>query len=212
MKDLFEGLRPSVEHVAEGIVLFPQHVDTVPLLAEIDKIAKQSPFRHMQTPGGRRMSVAMTNCGRYGWTSGKSGYQYSSTDPLSGAQWPSLPASFQSLAHSAAAKAGFNDFIPDSCLINWYEPGTKLTPHQDRDEADMRWPIVSVSLGISAMFQFFGNERGGQAKNLLLQDGDVLVWGGRARLYYHGVKKLEKATDDRIGALRYNLTFRKAIG
>ncbi len=210
MKDLFEDLRPTVECLADGIVLFPKYIDTNPLLTEIHQIAVHSPFRHMYTPGCRKMSVAMTNCGQYGWTSGKDGCLYSPIDPTSGKPWPHMPASFLSLAHTVAQKAGFSGFMPDSCLINRYETGTKLTPHQDKDEADMRWPIVSISIGVPAVFQFFGNERRGKAMNILLNDGDILVWGGMARLYYHGVKKLGATMHDHAGSVRYNLTLRKA--
>ncbi len=210
MKDLFADLRPSIENISEGVSLFPAYADTAVLMTQIESISRLAPFRHMQTPGGHKMSVAMTNCGKYGWVSGPAGYSYSPRDPLSCDNWPDMPECFRALAQSVAGKAGFPDFDPDSCLINRYAPGTKLTPHQDKNERDMRWPIVSVSIGVSATFLLYGNTRDGSAKHILLHDGDVLVWGGKARLYYHGIKTIKTADHALTGKLRYNLTFRRA--
>lgn len=210
MKDLFAGLRPSIENIGEGVSLFPAYADTAGLMTQIEAINRLAPFRHMQTPGGNKMSVAMTNCGKYGWVSGNAGYRYAPRDPISGDNWPEMPECFRTLAQSVAGKAGFSDFDSDSCLINRYAPGTKLTPHQDKNERDMRWPIVSVSIGVSATFLLYGNTRGGSAKHIQLHDGDVLVWGGKARLYYHGIKTLKTADHALTGKLRYNLTFRRA--
>lgn len=180
------------------------------LLSSLRKIAEQSPFRNMTTPGGFRMSVAMTNCGNLGWVTDRSGYRYDNVDPESRRPWPTMPASFRSLAVSAAQQAGFAGFVPDACLVNRYEPGARLSLHQDRNERDFSQPIVSVSLGIPATFLFGGLERGGRAIRIPVVHGDVLVWGGPARLRYHGVLPLREGQHDLVGRTRYNLTFRKA--
>ncbi len=180
------------------------------LLAEVGRIVAASPFRHMETPGGYRMSVAMSNCGALGWVSDRQGYRYVALDPLGGRPWPALPEEFLALACAAAAEAGFADFTPDACLINRYAPGTKLSRHQDRDEADLRAPIVSVSLGLPATFLFGGLQRQEPSQRLLLYHGDVLVWGGPARLRYHAVLPLKDGVHPDTGAYRINLTFRQA--
>lgn len=180
------------------------------LLAGVDEVAAQAPFRHLVTPGGFRMSVAMTNCGALGWVSDETGYRYDSTDPQTGLHWPRMPAVFMQLAAAAAAKAGFAGFVPDACLVNRYVPGAKLSLHQDRDEQDLRAPIVSVSLGLPAVFQFGGLQRGDRPARVPLQHGDVAVWGGPSRLAYHGVLTLRDGEHPLLGARRINLTFRKA--
>jgi DNA oxidative demethylase len=180
------------------------------LLASVGDIARASPFRHMVTPGGFRMSVAMTNTGEKGWVTDRTGYRYAETDPESGEPWPRMPAEFLRLASEAAATAGFEGFKPDSCLINRYEPGARLTLHQDKDERDYSHPIVSVSLGAPAVFLFGGLKRNDRAKRVPLAHGDVAVWGGPARLYYHGVATLKEGRHELAGAQRINLTFRKA--
>jgi alkylated DNA repair protein (DNA oxidative demethylase) len=164
----------------------------------------------MITPGGRQMNVAMSNTGDYGWVSDARGYRYDSADPTTGKPWPKMPTLFISLAKQASEKAGYKGFEPDVCLINRYEVGTRLTPHIDQDEADKSWPIVSVSIGIPAVFQLYGPTRGGKARNIPLYDGDVMVLGGDARRFYHGVKPIAPGSDPRIGAVRFNLTFRRA--
>jgi alkylated DNA repair protein (DNA oxidative demethylase) len=164
----------------------------------------------MITPGGFRMSVAMTNCGPLGWVSDRTGYRYSPLDPESGAAWPAMPKCFIDLAANAAEAAGFANFTPDACLINRYEPGAKMSLHQDKDERDFEQPIVSVSLGLPATFQFGGDRRSGGAARIPLQHGDVVVWGGPARLRYHGVLPLKDGEHPKLGACRMNLTFRKA--
>ena len=180
------------------------------LLATIAEISAQAPFRHLLTPGGQRMSAAMSNCGKYGWTSDRLGYRYSETDPLSGARWPAMPESFRTLAVSAAASCGYPDFEPEACLINRYVTGARMALHQDRDEADFSAPIVSVSLGAPIRFLFGGPQRGDKPASWLLEHGDVVVWGGPSRLYFHGVAPLGQRAAHRLtGALRYNLTFRK---
>jgi DNA oxidative demethylase len=181
------------------------------LLAAVELIAAAAPFRHLVTPGGFRMSVGMTNCGAVGWVSDRSGYRYDARDPLSGRTWPSMPASFLELAQAAALAGGFADFAPDACLINQYEPGARLTLHQDKDERDFGAPIVSVSLGLPAIFLFGGDSRKDRQKRIPLQHGDVAVWGGQARQYYHGVLALKDGHHEALGPQRLNLTFRRAL-
>lgn len=180
------------------------------LLAELRLIEAQAPFRHMETPGGYRMSVAQTNCGPLGWVSDRHGYRYSAVDPDGGQPWPPLPSAFRQLAERAAEDAGFPAFCPDACLINRYLPGAKLSLHQDRDERDLRAPIVSVSLGLPAVFPFGGLRRSDRPERVSLLHGDVLVWGGVDRLRYHGVLTLKDGRHPTLGAQRLNLTFRRA--
>ena len=180
------------------------------LLADLRPVTEQAPMRHMVTPGGFRMSVAMTNCGAWGWVAEPSGYRYDTIDPLSGRPWPPMPDSFRRLAGRAAARAGFDDFVPDACLVNRYEPGTKLSLHQDKDERDRGAPIVSVSLGIAAVFLFGGAKRADKVLRTTLQHGDVVVWGGPSRLHHHGVARLKQEIHPTLGAVRINLTLRKA--
>ncbi|HEY8973111.1 MAG TPA: DNA oxidative demethylase AlkB [Burkholderiaceae bacterium] len=172
-------------------------------------VTAASPFRHLVTPGGFRMSVAMTNCGELGWVSDRRGYRYDPVDPETGAPWPAMPEAFCALAGDAAARAGYPDFAPDACLVNRYEPGARLSMHQDRDEKDLRAPIVSVSLGLPAIFLWGGDARGDKARRVALQHGDVVVWGGPSRLRFHGVLALKEGEHPFAGALRINLTFRK---
>lgn len=204
---LFEPEAPCIE-LADGFFLLPAFIDTAALLAQIDLIAAQAAFRHMQVGGGKRMSVAMTNCGPWGWTSSSSGYQYSRTDPLTDRPWPAMPDSFMALAQKAAVTAGFGHFEPDACLVNRYASGASLGLHQDRDEQDLGQPIVSVSIGAAATFQLGGLKRSEPLHTLPLHDGDVLVWGGPSRLRFHGVKALKPTAGG--PDTRHNLTFRKA--
>lgn len=180
------------------------------LLGEIQRITALAPFRHMQTPGGFRMSVAMSNCGEFGWVTSASGYRYQATDPDNGKPWPAMPEEFLRFASAAAAQAGFADFTPNACLINRYQPGARMSLHQDKDEPDLSQPIVSVSLGLPAIFQFGGLQRTEQARRITLRHGDVVVWGGSDRLRFHGVLALKEGQHPRLGANRLNLTFRKA--
>lgn len=180
------------------------------LLESLHEVEARAPFRHMVTPGGRRMSVAMTNCGDIGWVSDLSGYRYSAHDPQTGARWPALPDSFAELAHSAARRGGFDGFTPDACLINRYEPGAKLSLHQDKDELDFAAPIVSVSLGLPATFLFGSLRRTEPTARIPLAHGDVVVWGGPSRLRYHGVLALKEGHHAATGRCRINLTFRRA--
>jgi alkylated DNA repair protein (DNA oxidative demethylase) len=204
--------RPSHERIAEGAWLLRGFaLDIVPmLLAEIEHIDTKAPFRHLETPGGFRMSVAMTNCGTLGWVSDRHGYRYTTHDPASAQPWPSMHSVFAALAARAARAAGFEGFKPDACLINRYVPGARLTLHQDKDESDFSAPIVSVSLGLPAVFLFGGNARKDKQRRIPLQHGDIVVWGGPARLYHHGVLSLKDGHHPLLGQQRVNLTFRRA--
>jgi len=179
------------------------------LVDDLARITAAAPLRHLVTPGGFRMSVAMTNCGELGWVSDRRGYRYDPVDPESGERWPAMPGSFRALAADAAARAGYADFAPDACLVNRYAPGARLSMHQDRDEKDLRAPIVSVSLGLPAVFLWGGDERGDKARRIGLQHGDVVVWGGPSRMRFHGVLALKDGEHPFAGAARINLTFRK---
>ncbi|MGE0580560.1 MAG: DNA oxidative demethylase AlkB [Steroidobacteraceae bacterium] len=183
---------------------------TAPLVRAIEAIAQRAPFRHLRTPGGGTMSVAMTNCGPWGWHSDARGYRYVGRDPLSDQCWPPMPPPFAKLAAQAAALGGFPGFEPDACLVNRYAPGAQMGAHRDWDELDKRHPIVSVSIGLPALFLWYGARRQGRPVATLVEDGDVVVWGGSARAGYHGVRKLPPGEHPAAGALRYNLTFRRA--
>jgi DNA oxidative demethylase len=212
MPDLFADDMRDVE-IAPGaiwLVGFARSVDTQ-LMAALRQVIAQAPLRHMVTPGGRRMSVAMTNCGALGWVSDRAGYRYDARDPETGQPWPPMPAVFADLAARAARRAGFDGYAPDACLINRYTPGSKLSLHQDKDEQDLDAPIVSVSLGLPATFLFGGFHRGDPQRRLPLTHGDVVVWGGPARLRYHGVLPLVASEHPLTGTQRFNLTFRKVI-
>lgn len=200
-----EAIGPGA-FVLRGFAL-PFVNDLLPALHEVERRAA---FRHLVTPGGLAMSVAMTNCGRLGWISDRRGYRYAELDPQTGRPWPPMPAVFERLAQASAAEAGFGGFEPDACLINRYEPGTRLSLHQDKDERDYGAPIVSVSLGMPATFLFGGLARGDKAARIPLMHGDVVVWGGADRLRYHGVLPLEDRPHEILGSRRINLTFRKA--
>jgi DNA oxidative demethylase len=213
--DLFESvpdLRPSREAMADGAVLLRGFARPVEgeLIAAISEIAVQAPFRHMVTPGGHSMSVAMTNCGSAGWVTDRSGYRYDGVDPESHAPWPAMPTSFRALAAQAAAEAGFDGFAPDACLINRYQPGARMSLHQDKDEDDFSAPIVSVSLGLPAIFLFGGLQRSGRPRRFRLEHGDVVVWGGPSRLFFHGIAPVANGEHALLGRQRINLTFRKA--
>jgi alkylated DNA repair protein (DNA oxidative demethylase) len=184
--------------------------DAGALLAELVGITQVAPFRHVRTPGGLAMSVAMTNCGTWGWVSDRRGYRYEHCDPLSGRPWPPMPSAFAVLAGNAAAAAGFADFVPDACLVNRYVPGARMSLHQDKDERDLGCPIVSVSLGLPAVFLWGGQSRSARPRRVLLRHGDVVTWGGESRLHYHGILAVEAGHHALVGAQRLNLTFRRA--
>lgn len=199
--------------ITDGLTHLPGFAarSTGALLALVADITACAPWRHMTTPWGKPMSVAMSNCGATGWTADRRGYRYSETDPDSGAPWPAMPDLFHELAHDAAAQAGFPDFTPDACLINRYTPGAQMTLHQDRNERDFTAPIVSLSLGLPAIFLWGGATRKDKARRITLLSGDIVVWGGPARLNFHGVLPLKPGEHKDTGAIRINLTFRKAL-
>ncbi|AMN40784.1 DNA oxidative demethylase AlkB [Rhodoplanes sp. Z2-YC6860] len=216
MDDLFERIapvQPSRETMADGAVLLrraalPFEKD---LLAALTGITAISPFRRMVTPGGYTMSVAMTNCGAAGWITDRTGYRYDRIDPQTGKPWPPMPDCFLELAVVAAADAGYPQFRPDACLVNRYEPGARLSLHQDKNERDLAHPIVSVSLGLPATFQFGGLKRNDPVRKFALKHGDVAVWGGPSRLFFHGVAELKDGDHETFGRMRINLTFRGAL-
>ena len=212
MLDLFADEQPWQEPLAPGAVVLRRLAvaGAATLLHDIEAVAAISPFRHMVTPGGYTMSVAMTSCGGLGWTTDDRGYLYSPVDPVTHRPWPPIPEAFNALCHEAAIAAGYPDFQPDACLINRYAPGAKLSLHQDKDEPNLSAPIVSVSLGLPAIFQFGGLQRNDPLKRLMLEHGDVVVWGGESRLFYHGIQPLKPGQHPLTGEYRYNLTFRRA--
>ncbi len=211
--DLFCGLiqvRPEPIGKQSMVLREFAAIETNELLECVNDIEKAAPFRQMLTPGGFTMSVAMTNCGRLGWTTDRRGYRYTENDPVTGLKWPAMPKLFEELAQFAAMEAGFPDYNPDACLINRYLPGSRLTLHQDKNEKDFDAPIVSVSLGMPAIFLFGGLDRGDKATRIPLSNGDVVVWGGKDRLRYHGVMPMKSDPHPLVGEQRINLTFRKA--
>jgi alkylated DNA repair protein (DNA oxidative demethylase) len=213
--NLFEDLydfEPRQEELGPGAMLLRRFVaaEDRALLSAIEDVSAQAPFRHMITPGGFRMSVAMTNCGALGWVSDNAGYRYDAADPVSGLAWPAMPEIFLTVARDAAAQAGFGEYVPDACLINRYEPGARITLHQDRNERDFEQPIASVSLGLPAVFLFGGLRRADKVSRVPVTHGDVVVWGGPSRLRYHGVMPLKAGRHELVGEWRMNLTFRVA--
>jgi DNA oxidative demethylase len=214
--DLLDGIRTAgwgKQTLADGAVLFRGFADaySIPVFQALQQVIATAPFRQMVTPGGRRMSVAMTNCGQAGWVTDSSGYRYDVLDPVSQLPWPPMPEIIRRLAERAAVQAGFMSFRPDSCLINRYEPGARLSLHQDRDERDFGQPIVSLSLGLPAIFLFGGQLRKQRTQRMRLESGDVVVWGGASRLAFHGVAPLADGRHPLTGRCRINLTLRKAL-
>ncbi|PPC89230.1 MAG: DNA oxidative demethylase AlkB [Methylotenera sp.] len=209
--DLFSNITP-IETLLNGVILFREFAlkDETTLLADLESIITQAPFRHMVIPSGFTMSVAMSNCGELGWVTDRQGYRYANLDPLTDKPWPPIPDSFLALSRAAALAAGYADFKPDACLINRYQTRARMGLHQDKNERDFTQPIVSVSLGVPATFQFGGLKRTDKALNVPLYHGDVVVWGGEARLRYHGIMPLKANMHPALGAVRINLTFRKA--
>jgi alkylated DNA repair protein (DNA oxidative demethylase) len=207
------GRRDLAEGIGDTAVVLRGYAwdQRAALLTAVEEIAAVAPFRNMITPGGFRMSVAMTNCGRAGWVTDRKGYRYDLVDPITGHLWPPMPVSFRGLAARAAQAAGFAGFEADACLINRYEPGTRLSLHRDENERDLTAPIVSVSLGLPAVFLFGGNSRSDRPRRVRLDSGDVVVWGGADRLVYHGVAPLAEGDDPVTGRCRINLTLRKAL-
>ncbi|WP_314949731.1 DNA oxidative demethylase AlkB [Bradyrhizobium cosmicum] len=209
--DIVAEAQPSREEIADGAVLLRGFVKAIEseLIEAVRAIVAQSPFRRMTTPGGHLMSVAMTNCGERGWITNHTGYRYDPIDPRTGAPWPAMPPVLRNLARRAAEQGGFAGFAPDACLVNRYEPGTRLSLHQDKDELDYSAPIVSVSLGLPATFLFGGLARSDKPRRFRLVHGDVVVWGGPSRLAYHGVAPLADGEHALLGRKRINLTFRR---
>jgi alkylated DNA repair protein (DNA oxidative demethylase) len=212
--DLFDSaeVMPAREPIGEGALLLRGFARPIQhdLLDAVNRVSAQAPFRHLVTPGGHQMSVAMTNCGSLGWVSDRTGYRYDAIDSDSGQPWPQMPPIFRELAGQAAAQAGFPGFRPEACLVNRYEPGTRLSLHQDRDEKNYDAPIVSVSLGLSATFLWGGLKRADKTARYRLEHGDVVVWGGPSRLVFHGVAPLADGEHSLLGRQRINLTFRQA--
>lgn len=194
--------------VGPGITLFKARAGDDALAAALDLLARCPP-RRMMTPGGKPMSVAMSNCGALGWVSDRDGYRYTAEDPLTGLPWPAMPPVLMALATAAADAAGFPDFAPEACLVNLYESESRMGAHQDRDERDRAAPIVSASFGLTARFRIGGTSRGGATRSFLLDHGDVLVFGGPARLAYHGVDRILPGRHPILGEKRLNLTFRR---
>jgi alkylated DNA repair protein (DNA oxidative demethylase) len=210
---LFDPATPEPRRdVAPGAFLLPQfaRADEHALTAAIASIAAVAPFRRMTTPGGRTMSVAMTNCGACGWITDARGYRYEAADPTTGRTWPTIPVVFARLATAAAAAAGYPGFEPNACLVNRYEPGARMTLHRDENERDTAQPIVSVSLGLPAVFLFGGLLRTDGVHRIEVRHGDVVVWGGPSRLAFHGVLPVRDGVHPVIGRCRLNLTFRRA--
>ncbi len=214
MADLFDQLSDDNrerQHIAEGAVCLPGFVlaEAPDILKGVEAVAQKAPFRHLLTPGGHKMSVAMTNCGRLGWVSDRKGYRYQELDPLSDKAWPDMPELFLQLAQKAASEAGYQRFHPQACLINRYQPGGKMSLHQDKDENNKAAPIVSISLGVNATFLFGGLRREDSCQKLTLQHGDVVVWGGASRFCFHGVQTLKDNEHSLLGRQRINITFRQ---
>ena len=211
--DLFNALNSSKEVITKDVHLLRRFVlqnSEHLLLADLLAVINQAPLRHMMTPMGFSMSAAMTNCGELGWISNQQGYRYDTLDLNTGKPWPRMPASFLQLAQTAAAECGYADFVPNACLINQYKIGASMGLHQDKNEQDFTQPIVSVSLGIPAVFQFGGLKRSDKPDKIPLNHGDVVVWGGESRLKFHGIMPMKPNNHAALGAYRYNLTFRKA--
>jgi alkylated DNA repair protein (DNA oxidative demethylase) len=215
-RDLFDFVppaQPQEQSLGAGATVLRGFAlaQSAQVLEAVAQVVRQSPFRHMITPGGFRMSVAMTNCGSAGWVTDRTGYRYDGFDPTTQARWPAMPVALSDLATQAAARGGFIEFLPDACLINRYEPGTRLSLHQDKNERDLGAPVVSVSLGLQAVFLFGGPRREDRTRPIPLAHGDVVVWGGPSRLWYHGVRPLQDGEHPELGRQRINLTFRKAL-
>ena len=203
---------PALQTLAPQALLLRQFAspDERSIFDALTRVTEQAPLRHMRTPRGQALSAAMSNCGAVGWISDAQGYRYSPLDPQSGRPWPDLPPALLQLAQAAAAAAGFAAFDPDVCLINRYAVGASMGVHVDRDERDKSAPIVSVSLGLPATFMFGGAQRSDAVQRIGLRNGDVVVWGGASRLYYHGVARIAAGNHPLTGPYRFNLTFRKA--
>lgn len=214
MADLFDQMADTnrnKQELAPGALCLPAFVldRAAEVIAELEPIFTQAPLRHLITPGGHKMSVAMSNCGELGWVSDRKGYRYQELDPLSGQAWPAMPKLFLELAQQVAEEVGYKRFQPQACLINQYLPGSKMSLHQDKDENNESAPIVSLSFGINAEFLFGGLSRGSPTKRLTLKHGDAVVWGGPSRFCFHGILPLKDSEHSLLGRQRINITFRQ---
>ena len=208
MQDLFTQANQAPEEIYPDVFILRNFSSYAELIEDVKQVVAAAPFRFMHTPGGKRLNISMTNCGDLGWISEPTGYRYATKDPTSNQPWPAMPGAFKQLALEAADKAGFTNFQPNACLINHYQAGKELTAHQDKNEPDLSQPIVSVSLGMSARFQIYGDSRNNKPMEIELYDGDVMVWGRTARLIYHGVKTNRSIPHPELGLHRINLTMR----
>lgn len=176
------------------------------MVGDLRALAEAAPFRQYQTPGGRMMSVRMTAAGAVGWVTDRSGYRYDPAQP-DGREWPEIPESILAVWHRVSGV----ERLPDSCLVNFYGEGAKMGMHQDCDEADTRWPVVSISLGDDALFRVGGIERGGVTKSVWLRSGDVAVLSGPARLAHHGIDRIRFRSSGLLpDGGRINVTLRVA--
>ena len=195
-----------------GLHYYPSYLDRdsqEALVAQVREIVREAPLFVPKMPKtGQPFSVRMSNCGALGWVSDASGYRYSAYDPRSGKPWPVMPGCCLDLAQRAAAQAGYPQFQPNACLVNEYVPSAKLSLHQDKDELNFSAPIVSLSLGLTAVFLFGTPNRKDRPQRYRLVHGDVVVWGGPSRLSYHGVAPLADGCHSLLGRRRLNLTFR----
>lgn len=208
VSDLFVASNKVIEEIQKDVYLLRKFTSYDALVDDVKAVVTQAPFRFMYTPGGKKLNISMTNCGDLGWISEPTGYRYSAKDPTTNMGWPSMPHSFHLLSQAVSKLARFNNFQPNACLINHYKQGKELTAHQDKNEPDLSQPIVSVSLGMSARFQIYGNSRNNKPFEIELYDGDVMVWGRSARLIYHGVKTNRSIPHPILGSHRINLTMR----
>lgn len=196
--------------VAPGVTHWPGYLDAgeqAALVAELREVARQAPFFTPRMPKtGKPFSVRMTNCGALGWVSDEGGYRYQPNHPETGSPWPAMPSR---LLQAWEELAGY-PLPPQACLINFYEPTAKMGLHQDRDEEDFAAPVLSLSLGDTAVFRIGGTVRGGKTVSLKLASGDALAFGGAARLAYHGIDRILAGSSSLLPqAGRINLTLRR---
>lgn len=168
--------------VHKGYVTPQEQANIVTSLREVAQVA---PFFAPETARGRKMSVRMTSAGRVGWVTDRKGYRYEPHHP-EGMGWPEIPEAILDIWRALVGE----ERLPDSCLVNYYGEGARMGMHQDKDEGDFRWPVVSLSLGDSGLFRMGNVEKGGKTESLWLDSGDVVVMGGEARLAYHGVDRI----------------------
>lgn len=214
MADLFTpdsqhgACEPQVEDMGDGIFLIKQFAPSEQCLNLIRQVSQAAPFRQMMTPMGYPTQASMSNCGDFGWVSDLSGYRYSPVDPITQKPWPAMPDAFLRVHQSACELLDLPKFQPDACLINRYEIGHAMGRHTDKDEQDTSWPIVSVSLGLPAVFQVFKGQTSTASINVLLEDGDVLILSGVSRQQHHAIKAVKPDLLQPNLTTRYNLTLR----